>query len=350
VREVTGPLPGRPWHHGRMALIRQALRRWWPVLLAVAAVGGIVIAVNPAEVAAALRRTDLPLLAPVVVVLALTLVVQGMRWHFLLGAVGARIPMLDTVLLSVAGQGITALLPLGDLTRAIFATEVTEVEFADVVATVTVQELTFTLFLLVSAGPVVLERHQAAGAEITALVGVAAIAVILLVPPVFRQVHRVAAHAPVLRRHLAQIDELQHETVRLLHHRRSMAWSLLDLLRVVLAITAFWVLVRAVTGGGGIGWASAAFVLALSYVGGAISLIPGGVGANELSSIGLLYVVGVHPAGAAAIAGLQRFIQSGTAILCALVAYALARRRHPQLSSITTVRRPEHAGQPLRVG
>lgn len=332
-----------------MAAIGRALRRWWPVLLAVAAVGGIVVAVNPAEVASALRRTDLALLVPVLLLTVLTLVVQGMRWHFLLAAVGARIPMLDSVLLSVAGQGITALLPLGDLTRAIFASEVAGVAFADVVATVTVQELTFTLFLLVSAGPVVLERHQAAGAEITALVGVAVIAVILLVPPVFRQVHRVAAHTPVLRRHLAQIDELQHETVVLLHHRRSMAWSLLDLVRVILSITAFWLLVRAVTGGG-TGWASAAFVLALSYVGGAISLIPGGVGANEASVVGLLYVVGVHPAAAAAVAVLQRAISSGTAIACSLVAYALARRRHPQLSSITAVHRPDPAGRALRAG
>ena len=153
MRGVTGPLPRHPWHHARMAAIGRALRRWWPVLLAVAAVGGIVVAVNPAEVASALRRTDLALLVPVLLLTVLTLVVQGTRWHFLLAAVGARIPMLDSVLLSVAGQGITALLPLGDLTRAIFATEVAGVAFADVVATVTVQELTFTLFLLVSAGP-----------------------------------------------------------------------------------------------------------------------------------------------------------------------------------------------------
>jgi glycosyltransferase 2 family protein len=333
-----------------MARTRHALRRWWPVLLAVAAVGGLVVAVNPADVAGALRGVDLPLLVPFVLLTALTLAVQGVRWHFLLTSVGARIPMLDSVLISVAGQGITVVLPLGDLTRAIFATEVAHVEFADVVATVTVQELTFTLFLLLSAGPVVVERHQAAGAEITALVGVAAIAIILLVPAVFHQVHRVAARTPVLRRYVTQIDELQHETVRLLHDRRSMAWSLLDLCRVVLSITAFWVLVRAVTGGGGIGWASAAFVLAIAYVGGAVSLIPGGVGANEASTVGLLYVVGVHPAAAAAIAVLQRLLQMGTTIACALTAYALARRRHPELSSITAMRRPDPGTRALRAG
>jgi uncharacterized protein (TIRG00374 family) len=322
--------------------ILQAFRRWWPLLVAVAAVGGIVVAVDPRDVASALRGVDLPLLVPVVLLTFLALVLQGVRWHVLLAAVGARLSLVDSVLLSIAGQGITAVLPLGDLTRAVFASEVSDVPFADVVATVTVQELTFTLLLLVSAGPVVLERHQAAGAEIVALLGVVAICVILLVPAVFHQVHRAAAHTPVLRRFTVQIDELRHETVRLLHHHGTMAWALLDLARVLVSITAFWLLVLAVAPAG-IGWASAAFVLALSYVGGAVSLIPGGVGANEASVVGLLVLVGVHPAAAAAIAVLQRAISSGSAIVFSLAAYVLARRRHPELSSLTSIRRPQTA-------
>jgi uncharacterized protein (TIRG00374 family) len=123
-----------------------------------------------------------------------------------------------------------------------------------------------------------------------------------------------------------------------------MAWALLDLARVLVSITAFWLLVRAVAPGG-IGWASAAFVLALSYVGGAISLIPGGLGANEASVVGLLVLVGVHPAAAAAIAVLQRAISSCSAIVFALVAYVLARRRHPQLSSPTSIRRRQPASR-----
>ena len=329
--------------HAPRRTLRAFLRRW-PLLVAVAAVGGIVVAVNPRDVASALRSVDLPLLVPVVLLTLLALVLQGARWHFLLAAVGARLSLVDSVLLSIAGQGITAVVPLGDLTRAVFASEVTDVPFADVVATVTVQELTFILLLLVSAGPVVLERHQAAGAEIAALLGVVAICVILLVPAVFHQVHRAVSHTPVLRRFAVQIDELREETVRLLHHHGTMAWALLDLARVLVFITAFWLLVLAVAPGS-TGWASAAFVLALSYVGGAISLVPGGLGANEASVVGLLVLVGVHPGVAAAIAVLQRAISSGSAIVFALVAYVLARRRHPQLSSPTSIRRPEPASQ-----
>ena len=317
----------------------RTLRRIWPALLAAAAVGAIVVAVDPAKVAGALRGFQLALLAPVLVVTLLTLVVQGLRWHFLLTTVGARLSPVDSVLLSLAGQGITAILPLGDLTRAVFASEVSGVAFADVVATVTVQELTFTLLLLLAAGPVVIETRQVAGVELAALLGIAAVALILLAPPVFQRVHRAVAHTPLLRRFITQIDELQHETVRLLHHRRTMAWSLVDLVRVVLTITGFWLLVRGFTPG--VGWAAAAFVLALSYVGGAISLIPGGVGANEASVVGLLVLVGVHPATATAIAVVQRVVISGTAVASALTAYPIARRRFQQLSSIVALRMPE---------
>jgi len=334
---------------GRARSVLRSLPRLWPVLIAVAAIGAIIVAVNPREVGSAVRGFDLALLPPILLLLVLALVAQGVRWHFLLAGAGARLRLSDTVLLSLAGQGITALLPLGDLTRAVFASEVTDVAFADVVATVTVQELGFTLFLLATAGPVVVVRRQAAGAEVIALAGVVAAVVILLVPPVFRQVHRVVAHTPLLRRFTGQIDELQHETVVLLHRRGTIAWSLIDLGRVIIATTALWLLVRALTPGG-IDWASAAFVLALSYVGGAISLIPGGVGANEASVVGLLILVGVRPSTAAAIAVVQRFLSSGTAIGVALVAYALARRRFPQLSSLGSLRRPEAAASAARSG
>jgi uncharacterized protein (TIRG00374 family) len=318
--------------HATMRRMAGVLRRYWPVLLAVVAVGALVVAVNPREVGRALRGFDLVLLAPILLLGVAGLVVQGWRWHHLLTAVGAPLSLTDSVLLSVAGQGITAILPLGDLTRAVFVSEVTAVAFADVVATVTVQERSFTLFLLASAGPVVVERREAAAAEIVALAGIGLVLAILLVPAIFHQVHRVVARTPLLRRFTAQIDELQHETVVLLHRRGTLATSVLDLLRVLLTVTAFWLMVRALTHGG-VGWASAAFVLALSYVGGAISLIPGGVGANEASVVGLLVVVGVSPSAATAIALVQRLLISGTAIGCSLVAFGLARRRFPQLSS-----------------
>ena len=316
----------------------RVLRRLLPTLVGVAAIAAVVWVVQPADVVRAFRGFRAVVLVPVVLLLLLTYLVQGARWHGLLRSVGARLTVSDSMLLNAAGQGITAILPLGDLTRAVFASETADVEFADVVATVTVQELTYTLLLLLAAGPVVVDHRQAVGVEVTALVGMAVIVAILVVPPLFHRVHQLVRWTPLLRRFTRQIDELQHETVVLLHRPATVVWSVLDAVRAFLAVTAFWLLVLGVQPGP-VDWWSAAFVFSLSYVGGAISLLPGGVGANEAGMVGLLIVVGVEPAAAAAVAVLMRFIGSTLAVVLGAIAYVAARRRYPGLSSFTAIRR-----------
>ena len=56
-------------------------------------------------------------------------------------------------LLNLAGQTVTAVLPLGDLTRALFASQATGAAFGATAATVTVQDLTFTSLLVIAATP-----------------------------------------------------------------------------------------------------------------------------------------------------------------------------------------------------
>jgi uncharacterized protein (TIRG00374 family) len=88
----------------------------------------------------------------------------------------------------------------------------------------------------------------------------------------------------------------------------------------------------------------ASFVLAASYVAGAVSLIPGGIGAAEASVVGLLVLAGVDPATATAAALLQRIADKGFATLMGFVAYAIARRRF-HLSGLTALR-PSPAADP----
>jgi uncharacterized protein (TIRG00374 family) len=77
--------------------------------------------------------------------------------------------------------------------------------------------------------------------------------------------------------------------------------------------------------------------LAASYVAGAVSLIPGGIGAAEASVVGLLVLSGVDPAAAIAAALLQRIADKGFATLMGFIAYAIARRRF-HLSSLSALR------------
>jgi uncharacterized protein (TIRG00374 family) len=321
--------------------MRRALRRFGPPLLGLAAMAALVVVLNPGQVGRALERFDLRLLPAILALYLVWYLLQGLRWHVLLREADARLSLTDSILLNAAGQTITAIVPLGDLTRAAFAARATDRDFGTVAATVTVQELTYTLFLIMLALPELLALRLGIGVVVATAVGMAAVFVILTVSPVFCLVHRVIAHIPLLNRLLPAIDELQHETAELLHRPETLAWSILDLARAATAVAAFWLLVEAVAPGV-LGWWQAAFALALSTIGGAISLLPGGVGANEASLAALLIVLGVPGGSAGAIALLQRLFLTGVAIGVGVPAYFLARRRFPDLGSMfqVTVRQP----------
>jgi uncharacterized protein (TIRG00374 family) len=101
------------------------------------------------------------------------------------------------------------------------------------------------------------------------------------------------------------------------------------------SVTLFWLVVCGL--GGDLSWPVTSFVLAASYVAGAVSLIPGGIGAAEASVVGLLVAVGVDPATAIAAALIQRIADKGFATLMGFIAYAIARRRF-RLSGVTAIR------------
>lgn len=302
------------------------LRRALPAAVAVAALAGLVLVVKPRSLASALSHFN-PLVAPLVVlVTASWFILQGVRWHHLLRVAGSGLRLADSVLLSVAGQTITALLPLGDLTRAVFATEAAGLELGAAAATVTVQELTFTLFLVLLATPGMIALHLGAGIVGAVIAGVLAIFAILTVPPLFAAVRGAAALLPLPRRLLTQVDELQRETVALLRRRDTAAWSLLDLARAAVGASALWLIVQGLDPGA-LSWWKAAFVVAVAYVGGAVSFLPGGTGANDASAVGLLVLLGLDAGTAVAAALLQRVVFTGLATGLGLIAYVVARRR-----------------------
>ena len=124
------------------------------------------------------------------------------------------------------------------------------------------------------------------------------------------------------------MDELQRETVRLLRRTDTASWSLLDLARAAVGATVLWLIVQGLDPGA-IGWWKAAFVVAVAYVGGALSFLPGGTGANDASVVGLLILLGLDPGTAGAAALLQRAVFTGMATGMGIVAYLVARRRFP---------------------
>jgi glycosyltransferase 2 family protein len=306
--------------------LRRVARRGVPILIGLAALVGLGLVIQPRALATALSRFS-PLAAPLVVLMAASwFVLQGIRWHFLLRVAGGGLRLTDSVTLSIAGQTITALLPLGDLTRAAFATEAAGLEFGSAAATVTVQELTFTLLLVLLATPGMVALHLGAGVVGVVFAGVLAIFAVLTVPQVFRVVRRTTGMLPLPPRLMGQVDELQRATVRLLRRRDTIALSALDLARAAVGATILFVIVLGL-GAGEVTWWKAAFVVAVAYVGGAVSFLPGGTGANDASVVGLLILLGLDPGTAGAAALLQRVAFTGLATGLGITAYLVARRR-----------------------
>jgi Lysylphosphatidylglycerol synthase TM region len=84
-----------------------------------------------------------------------------------------------------------------------------------------------------------------------------------------------------------------------------------------------------------------ASVYAISNVVGALSLIPGGIGAYEASVLGLLVAIGLDPATAAAAALLHRVADKGCATVLGFITYAVVRHRL-RLTSIVATQPARH--------
>jgi uncharacterized protein (TIRG00374 family) len=303
-----------------------ALRRALTVVIGLAGIAAVVVFLNPSRIGSALEHFQLALIAPIVLLSVLVYILQGIRWHFLLTDVGTKLRLRDTILINLAGQTITAIVPLGDLTRAAFASAADGTDFGTVAATVTVQELSYMLWLILAALPAILALGYGLAAVIPVVAGIAIIVVALTVSPVFCRFHNLIAHIPFLNRLLPAIDELQQETSTLLHRPDALALSVLDAARVIVAVTTFWLVLQGLEPGR-VGWWQAAFVLALATIGGAVSLIPGGVGANEASVAALLIFLGFQSGSAGAAAIIQRGLMTGLSLILGFAAYALINQR-----------------------
>jgi uncharacterized membrane protein YbhN (UPF0104 family) len=305
---------------------RKRLRALIPFAIGLAAIVALILVINPRQFGTEAQRFSIAAV-PFVVALSISYyLVQGVRWHFLLRAAGVKLPLGDTVLLNVAGQS-TGLLPLGELTRAVLVAEVGTAELGAVVATITVQELIYTVFMIAAAIPGSFEHRAWGGAVVAALVFTVAVFAMLTVPSVFRVLRAVVRHVPLLRRFGPDIDALRRETVVLLRRPDTYLWSVLSLFGVLIAITLFWLVVHSIDPKL-LTWPEAAFVYAVSHIAGAVSLLPGGLGAYEASIAGLLVASGSTFQVGATIAVLHRAADKGIATVVGMIAYMIARRRH----------------------
>ena len=305
---------------------RRRLGTWIAGGVGLAGVAALILVIDPSKLGSSLEHFDLVLIPAIVACSVGYYTLQGVRWQFLLRDVGVSLSWGETLSINLAGQ-VTTLLPLGELTRVVLAARQARAPFSDVLATVTVQELIYGLLLVVVAVPGLFEFHVNPAIPIIAVVVAGLALAVLTVPSLFHLLHAMGERVLGVRRLLDPLDELHAETVELLHRPDTLGWSFIALAQVVAMSTAFWLVLSALAPGR-LSWPEAASVYAVASIGGAISLIPGGLGASEATFAGVLIVAGLPPAPATAVALMQRVADQGVATVAGLVAYAYARHRY----------------------
>jgi uncharacterized membrane protein YbhN (UPF0104 family) len=302
-------------------------RRRIPLALALVVIGSLIVASNPSHVGSAIERfhvRDIP------IIIGLSVgyyVLQGVRWWTLLRIVTSRPPLGETVLMTLTGQA-TALLPLGELTRAILLARVRDIAVGSAVAAVTVQELLYSGLLIAAALPGSSRYYFARAGVAAALGGTVLVVVLLTVSPVFRVVRRGVARAPVLRRMMGAIDQLQVDTVILFENWRTYVWLWISAVQAVMAVSLFYFVANAIAPGR-LDWVTAAFIYSISNVASAITLSPGSLGAFEATTAGLLVAAGGLPFGTAtAVAVVHRLADKGLSAVIGVSLFAYVRAHH----------------------
>jgi len=308
---------------------RHSRKRWLayvPLLFALGALAALLVYADPHKIGIAFERFNLAYI-PIVVALAIGFyIVQGVRWWTLNRVLGIKFPLRDTVFLTETGQA-TALLPLGELTRALLLSKAAKVPLGAVVATETVQELLFVFMLFVLALPKAVGLHYIWIAVIFPILFVVAIVAILTVERLYARVRRIVERIPLLRRIRPAVDELHRDTKVLFRHPDTYRWLPLSGAQAVMAVTMLWAVAQAVDPGK-LSWTSAGFVYAVTQGAAWLSFSPGGLGAVEASTAGLLVALGISFDLATAISVMQRLADKGLNTVIGWICYVFARRRY----------------------
>jgi uncharacterized membrane protein YbhN (UPF0104 family) len=308
-------------------------RRRIPLVLALLIIGSLIVASNPSQVGTAIKSFSIRDI-PIVVGLSVGYyILQGLRWWTLLRVVSARPPLGETVLMTLTGQA-TALLPLGELTRAILLSRIRGIAVGSAIAAVTVQELLYSVLLIAAALPGSSRYYFARAGVAAALGGTVVVVLLLTVRPVFRRVRAVVARLPVLSGMMVPIDQLQADTVVLFENWRTYVWLWISAVQAVMAVSLFYFVVNAIAPGR-VDWVTAAFVYSISNVASAITLSPGSLGAFEATTAGLLVAAAGLPFGVAtAAAVVHRLADKGLSALLGLSLFVYV-RTHYQMRGVS---------------
>lgn len=310
------------------------LRTWAPWLLVLALLALLVSVINPRALWASADQIRWVYCLPIAGAFVLYLALRAVRWHLLLRPLRVPNSLLDSLLLFTGAQAAT-LVPAGQFLLPVLQKSQHGTLIRRSAATVVVQELIFGLLLIPAALPDVPFYHQAgwfllASFLLSFLAGVA-----LLQEQIASAGLKLLRKVPLLRRFAPELAELRTQVALVARTSQAVWGSVLELASIAAMGTALYLALLAL--GVSVGWVGALATYAFSASVGALSSLPGGLGANEDMSVFLLARMGlaVGPAGVATLLFRAETLLLGTLSGWGVLIFFRRRFRiHPSLKGL----------------
>ncbi len=298
----------------------------WAVLLGAATVLALTFLADFRAVAEALGNFKIIYLP---LILGLTLVnylLRFSKWQFFLRQIGVVISLKDSLLIFFSGLAMT-LTPgkAGELLKSVLLKELNGAAVSRTAPVVFAERLSdgFGLIILSLAGAAMF-RYGKAVLLVTALL-LAVMVLMIRIPLIYNGLLKLWARTPGVKRFTGIFETLMQSAGRLLTLPALLFTVLLSVVSWAFEGVAFYIVFTGL--GYQVSCLAAVSTLAFSAVVGAVSMLPGGLGAAEGSLMGLLVkVIGV-PTNIAAVATIIiRFCTLWFGVAVGLVALAANRR------------------------
>lgn len=259
--------------------------------LALLVLVGLSLFADSRKLATALRDFNWWLLAPILLGSTINYAVRAGKWHYYLHAVGVHsLPLPLSVRIFVAGFSMS-ITPgkVGEVLKAVLVREATGTPISTTAPIVLAERVTdgVAVLLLAGAGVAVFQY----GAPVLGSIAVVLVVgyALLLQPRLMRRLISAGERVPPLRRVVGFVHSFYATTYRLMAPRIFLTASLVSVFSWVFECVAFYLVLLGLglPPSGGL-FFTATFVIAAATLIGLVSLLPGGLGAAEISVTAML--------------------------------------------------------------
>lgn len=294
---------------------------WVTALLSIGLFGGLLLFSDGRAVATTFATFDWRVLVVVVALATAGYVVRFVKWELYLRTVSIDAPLWTSAVVFFSGLMFVATPgKVGEVWKAWFMKDLSAVPASRVTSVVGAERVTdvLALGLMAALGPLVYGRSIALVIGLFAAFGAGL--VVFQWESLFRRVVSVLDAVPLVTRYTAAVESMYESTATLLRPRPLCGGLALSLVAWTLEATALWVILHSYGVDGVL--AQSVFVYGLGLIIGAASLLPGGLGATEVSMVGLLLSFGYERSVAVSTVLLVRMGTLGYAVLLGVAVYA----------------------------